>query len=74
MEGPVFIPCIKQLVFGFFTANDDAVKWHATAEQKKNFFQGTKKDLYAFLISCFSLPGSNILDMTDHKGKINDIP
>ena len=56
----------------FFSANGDGVKQHASfssIEQKRNFFQGTKKEFYAFLIDCFSLLGSVVLDMTDYKAR-----
>ena len=34
-----------------------------------NYFQGTLKELYSFLVENFSFPGNFILDMTDCQGK-----
>ena len=39
-------------------------------EQPKNFLQGSKEDLYIYLIDHFSMPGNLILDMTETEGII----
>ena len=65
---PIFSHCVKQLVFGFISIHDDNdVRHHMTDASKPfpNYFQGTLKELYSFLVENFSFPGSFILDMTD---------
>ena len=64
----IFVPCVKQAVFGFFSVNDNSAK---SFQQIPNYFHGTKKELFEFLINVFSLPGAIILDMTDCQGKQN---
>ena len=71
-EAPCFCRNVKQLVFGFFSATDDGAKQHTAHFNKKmpNFFQGTKRELYKYLIENFSFPEAIILDMTDFQGNL----
>ena len=65
-ERTIFTHGVKQLIFGFFSVNDDGAKHHMTdtSDQLPDFFHGTKNELYSFLIEKFSFPGSIVLDMT----------
>ena len=69
-EHTIFTECVRQLIFGFFSVNNDGAKHHMTdpSDQLANFFHGTKKEVYSFLIEKFSMPGSIVLDMTGCQG------
>ena len=71
-EAPCFCRCVKQLVFGFFSATDDGAKQHTAHFTKKmpNFYQGAKRELCKYLIENFSFPEAIILDMTDFQGNV----
>ena len=69
----VFKPCVSMVVLGFFSGDDTIKSEHAlfdTKDDRRNFFQGTEEDLFTYIITHFSPPGSTVLDITSLRGML----